>query len=228
MTIPLSLVTLAALFGLAADRKSYALVPALALWLAAALASLLAQHAISACYLTPALAPLLLLTGVGLERLSGSATARSRIAALVGFGAVVIVAVALLRGRSLVAIALVPDDTALRGATAAIEATSPRAGDTLFVVSRGGLLYSATGLDPPMPYFEWSQTLCNFPEAGRSTLAGVLASAPRFIVVADRAKAYRCEQGSHWALIDEALQGSYRRVAEAEGPREMFQIYERR
>ncbi len=226
---PILPITLAAAFGLLRrDRARGAPIGALALWLAAAVVALIAQHAISPYYLTPALAPLLLLAAVGLTTSTPAGGGWREVAKLTLFGAVAIVAAAALRGERVVRHALARDDKATLAAASAILSTDPKPADRLFVVSRGGFIYGATGLDPPTPYAEWAQTLCDFPGAGLPRLAETLASQPRYLVVADRSKRYPCEQDSHWARVDEALRASYRPLARAEGDFDVYEVYERK
>ncbi|MGD0641733.1 MAG: glycosyltransferase family 39 protein [Roseiarcus sp.] len=225
--LPITVAAVAGLFG-RSERTNAIPIGAIALWLAAEVVALLAQHAISPYYLTPALAPLLLLAAIGLTKIPDAGKSWMGVAKPALFGAVAIVAVTALRGAHVVSHALAADDRATLGAKAAIESTRPDPTDRLLVVSRGGLIYGASGLDPPTPYYEWAQTLCDFPGAGLPRLAEAIASRPRYLVVADRSKRYPCEQDSQWALVDDALRTSYRLLARADGDYDFYEVYQRK
>ncbi len=90
----------------------------------------------------------------------------------------------------------------------------------------GGWLNVAYDLAPPMPNFHWFHTLCDFPSAGARRLAEALSSRPRFLVVADPSKRFRCELDSHRALIEDAL-ASYRLPIRADGSYNSYGVYER-
>ena len=57
-------------------------------------------------------------------------------------------------------------------------------------------------------------------------VAEILASRPRFVVVADRRIHYVCEQADRWRAVDGALSAAYRRVAHAAGAADSFDVYE--
>ena len=99
------------------------------------------------------------------------------------------------------------------------------AGDKLFVVNRGGWLYTATNLPPPTAYFFPGHTLCDFPGAAYR-LAEALATQPRYIVVADRRIRYVCEQADRWSIVDAVLARSYRLLAHAAGEGDSYDVYE--
>ena len=54
----------------------------------------------------------------------------------------------------------------------------------------------------------------------------ILASRPRFVVVADRRIHYVCEQADRWRAVDAALSTAYRRVAHSRGAVDSFDVYE--
>ena len=230
LTLPIPLLPVCALafLALAAWRRLPAGFPvgAIALWLAAVLVSIAVQHAVSAYYLAPALAPLLLLASSGLATAVEASGPRRIVAALAMFGAVAVATSAALRGEAVLRGLRPVDRKALESAAAAIEAARPAPTDKLLVVSRGGWLNVATDLAPPTPYFHWFHTLCDFPGAGAGRLAEALAAGPRFLVLADPSKRFSCELDSHRALIQAAL-ASYRLLIRADGDYDSYAVYRR-
>ena len=229
MQIPILPLTLLAIFALVTSRALPPRFPVgpIAIWLAAAFVSIVMQHAISAYYLAPALAPLLLLAATGLAAAVEPRGRRFIVAALAAFGGLAVFMAAALRGEAIVRVLHPVDQKALDIATSAIEAAAPAPSDKLFVVSRGGWLNVATDLAPPTPYFHWFHTLCDFPGAGAGRLAEALASRPRFLVLADPSKRFQCELNSHRALIEDALASSYRLLIRADGSYDSYGVYER-
>ena len=196
---------------------------ALALWFAAAAAGVVAQRSIAVTYLGPTLAPGLLIAGLGLTRAApelARAPERARLAAL----AAVSVAVALFHpGNDLSARF---EGAALAESAAAIRAEGWRPGDRLYVVNRGLWLYGALDAPPPTRFLYPGHTLCDFKDRGPGVVAEILASRPRFVVVADRRIHYVCEQADRWRAVDGALTAAYRRVAHSAGAVDAFDVYE--
>jgi hypothetical protein len=196
---------------------------ALVLWFAAAAASVVAQRSIAVTYLGPTLAPGLLIAGLGLTRAApefARAPERARLAAF----AVVSVAIALVHpGNDLSARF---EGAALAGTAAAIRADGWTPGDRLYVVNRGLWLYGALDAPPPTRFLYPGHTLCDFNDRGPGVVAEILASRPRFVVVADRRIHYVCEQADRWRAVDGALTASYRRVAHSAGAVDAFDVYE--
>ncbi|HEY1944479.1 MAG TPA: glycosyltransferase family 39 protein [Roseiarcus sp.] len=222
------------LFGLAcvallrrrALREALGDVPlgALEVWFALAMLSILAQRAIAITYLGPTIAPGLLLAGLCLTRAAPELRRipeAARLAALAVASAAIALAVP---GND---ISRRQETAALASAATAIRDSRPREGDTLYVVNRGDWLYSAVDLPPATRYFYPGHTLCDFFAAkGPALLAGILATEPRYVVVADRRIHYACEQKNRWPVVDAALQRSYRRIAHAAGHSDFYDVYE--
>ncbi len=196
---------------------------ALVLWFAAAAAGVVVQRSIAITYLGPTLAPGLLIAGLGLTR-AAPELARTpgwaRLAAL----AVASVAIALVHpGNDLSARF---EGAALAETAAAIRAEGWTPGDRLYVVNRGLWLYGALDAPPPTRFLYPGHTLCDFKDRGPGLVAEILASRPRFVVVADRRIHYVCEQADRWRTVDGALSASYRRVAHSAGAVDSFDVYE--
>ena len=206
-----------AIFGLSvlalirrrALRSALPLAPlgALEAWFALASLSILAQRAIAITYLGPTLAPGLLLAGLCITK---AAPELDPIPA----------------AMRLVALGLASLATALAAGAAAIRASGPTLGDRLYVVNRGAWLYGALEMPPPTKYFYPGHTLCDFQENGPGLLQEVLATEPRYLVVADRRIHYVCERKDRWRLVDAALKRSYRRIAHAAGEADFYDVYE--
>jgi hypothetical protein len=196
---------------------------ALVLWFAAATAGVVAQRSIAVTYLGPTLAPGLLIAGLGLTRAApelGRAPEGARLAALV----VASVAIALVHpGNDLSARF---EGAALAETAAAIRAEGWTPGDRLYVVNRGLWLYGALDAPPPTRFLYPGHTLCDFKDRGPGLVAEILASRPRFVVVADRRIHYVCEQADRWRAVEGALTASYRRVAHSTGSVDAFDVYE--
>ena len=196
---------------------------ALALWFAAAAAGVLVQRSIAVTYLGPTLAPGLLIAGLGLTRAAPELARTPEWARLAALAAVS-VAIALVHpGNDLSARY---EGAALAETAAAIRAAGSTPGDRLYVVNRGLWLYGALDAPPPTRFLYPGHTLCDFKDRGPGLVAEILASRPRFVVVADRRIHYVCEQADRWRAIDAALAGSYRRVAHSVGAVDAFDVYE--
>ena len=196
---------------------------ALVLWFAAAAASVVAQRSIAVTYLGPTLAPGLLIAGLGLSRAAPELSRAPEWTRLAAF-AVVSVAIALVHpGNDLSARF---EGAALAETAAAIRAEGWTPGDRLYVVNRGLWLYGALDAPPPTRFLYPGHTLCDFKDRGPGLVAEILASRPRFVVVADRRIHYVCEQADRWRAVDDALTASYRRVGHAAGAVDSFDVYE--
>jgi hypothetical protein len=196
---------------------------ALAIWFALAALSILAQRAIAITYVGPTIAPGLLLAGLCLTRATPEL---GRIPAAMRLGGLALASVA-------VALAVPGNDlsrrqesSALAAAAAAIRASGPTSADRLYVVNRGAWLYGELEMAPPTKYFFPGHTLCDFRETGPALLAQVLASQPRYLVVANRRLHYVCEQGDRWALVEAELARAYRPIAHAVGQGDFYDVYE--
>ena len=196
---------------------------ALVLWFAAAAAGVVVQRSIAITYLGPTLAPALLIAGLGLTR-AAPELARIpesiRLAALAAASA----AIALVHpGNDLSARY---EGAALAETAAAIRAKGWAPGDRLYVVNRGLWLYGALDAPPPTRFLYPGHTLCDFKDRGPGAVAEILASQPRFVVVADRRIHYVCEQADRWRAVEGALAASYRRVAHSAGAVDSFDVFE--
>jgi Glycosyltransferase family 87 len=224
---PLSLVAIFLIADLRTPRRRFPF-GAFALWLGLAVASMLIQHAISRYYATPAIAPLLLVSSLGLACRRDGAPSPNRATVL----ALLVVATAgfaiVLRGLPLRHNLSPVDEVALTAAQHTIRASGPEPTDRLYVINSPPWLNVVTELAPPGPYFAWFHLICDFPGAGFEKLQDVMASRPRYVVVSETAKPLRCEQTSHWSLVQNALSQSYLAIGTATGPRDSFTIYQRR
>ncbi len=119
------------------------------------------------------------------------------------------------------------ESDALAAAAAAIRASGPTSQDRLYVVNRGAWLYGAVELPPPTKYFYPGHTLCDFQDKGPGLLQEILATEPRYLVVADRRLHYVCEQKDRWRIVDAVLERSYRRIAHGAGDADFYDVYER-
>ena len=115
---------------------------------------------------------------------------------------------------------------ALAQAEAAIRASGPAPGDRLYVVNRGLWLYGALDWPPPTAIFYPGHTLCDFKERGPELIETILASRPRYLVVADRRIHYVCEQADRWRAVDAALAADYRPIAHAVGVVNSYDVYQ--
>jgi hypothetical protein len=196
---------------------------ALVLWFAAAAASVVAQRSIAVTYLGPTLAPGLLIAGLGLIRAAPELARLPQWARLAALGAAS-VAIALVHpGNDLSARF---EGAALAETAAAIRAAGWTPGDRLYVVNRGLWLYGALDAPPPSRFLYPGHTLCDFKDRGPGLVAEILASRPRFVVVANRRIHYVCEQADRWRAVDAALTASYRRVAQSVGAVDAFDVFE--
>ena len=217
-----------ALFAMLRGRALRAAAPglpigALSAWLAAALASVIAQRSFFTPYLAPALAPALLLAGFCAAKALPELKRIPEWARLFSLAALSLAAAFSAPGVDLVKRQDLP---ALTAAAEAIRASGPALEDKLYVANRSVWLNSMVDLAPPTKYFFPFQTLCAFTGAGPSAVAEILAARPRYIVVADRREKYYCELKESWRLIDAALARSYRPLARAAGEFDSYDVYE--
>ena len=222
-----------AIFGLSvlalirrrALRSALPLAPlgALEAWFALASLSILAQRAIAITYLGPTLAPGLLLAGLCLTKAAPELDPIPAAMRLVALGLASLATALAIPGNDLSAR---QESRALAAAAAAIRASGPTHGDALYVVNRGAWLYGALEMAPPTRYFFPGHTLCDFQQNGPGLLEEVLATAPRYLVVADRRLHYVCERKDRWRVVDAALKRSYRRIAPAAGEVDSYDVYQ--
>ena len=118
------------------------------------------------------------------------------------------------------------EGAALAETAAAIRSEGWTPGDRLYVVNRGLWLYGALDALPPTRFLYPGHTLCDFKDRGPGMVAEILASRPRFVVVADRRIHYVCEQADRWRAVDGALSAFYRRIAHSAGAVDSFDVYE--
>jgi 4-amino-4-deoxy-L-arabinose transferase-like glycosyltransferase len=223
-------VTVAALFAIFNSKTFAGRFPLwpLTLWLGAVVLSILMQHAVSRYYIAPAVAPLLLIATLGVAFSQPDlATGRSRFI-LTLFGAVALGFATLFRGVPLLKALAPVDHGALAGVKSAILATHPNRNDRLYVVNSGPWANLITGLAPPSAYFHRFHLLCDFPGAGLPKLKADMDALPRYVVINEGATSSRCELPSHWAVVNAALDASYRLAATATGAADAYKVYERR
>ena len=192
-------------------------------WFAAAAVGVVVQRSIAVTYVGPMIAPSLLIAGLGLARAAPELESLPEGARLAALG-VACVAIAFFHPGNDLSARI--ESAALAEAAAAIRADGWTPGDRLYVVNRGLWLYGALDAPPPTRFLYPGHTLCDFKDRGPSLVAEVLASRPRFVVVADRRIHFICEQADRWRVVDAALASSYRRVAHAVGAADSFDVYE--
>jgi hypothetical protein len=198
---------------------------ALAAWFLAAQAAILAQRAISTVYLGPLLPPALLLSGLCVTRAAPELARLPRSLRLV---ALTLATFAFALAQAEADYWTFADSNLVESAAAAVRASGPKSGDKLYVVNRGAWLYAALDLPPPTRYFYTGYTLCNFTQDGATRLDEILASEPRYVVIADRRLKFACEQPARWQAVDVALQSGYQRIAHVVGKADSYDIFERR
>lgn len=189
-------------------------------WGAAAFLSLLAQRAVTAFYVTPLIAPALLLSGFALTRLPAwlAKTAPLALAAVS-----IWLAAAFPADRNARAVAMAGETRAAE----LIHSRLPTPDDRLYVVNHYSWLYSAAGLAPPTPYFSPLITLCELLPGGGARLDEIMAAQPRFVAVGNRSWGAVCERRDRWRLIQTWLDNDYRALGAAEDDPDSYRIYER-
>ena len=196
---------------------------ALRLWLALALAALLAQRAQLTTYVGPVLAPGLLLSGLVIATRTRTGAAWSLARRLGVVGAALAAGVVAERWETLSA---VEDMPAIETVAATIRAAHPSSADRLYVVLKSAWLYSLSGVRPPTPFFIPSQSLCRFANVGPARIAEAFAARPRFVVVGDPSQRFDCEVPGARRDIAAALTRDYREIAHVEGDFDSYVLYE--
>jgi hypothetical protein len=200
---------------------------ATAVWLGIEAAGLAAQRAGCGTYVTPLIAPALLIATQAVSaRFSAEGPAR-RAVALAVFGAVAVWAA--MAGRGLAMIEKLPrvDDLSLRQIKAAVAATGPRRDDRLLVVNGAAFANIVTDLRPPTAVFHWAHILCDFPGAGLPALAADLGARPRYVVFDDPDRRPVCESAAYAEAIRVALASDYALAAQGRTELSSWELFER-
>ncbi|MGA2494548.1 MAG: hypothetical protein ABSF67_16650 [Roseiarcus sp.] len=200
---------------------------ATAVWLAIEAAGLAAQRAGCGTYVTPLIAPALLIATQDVSARFGAGGRGRRTVALAVFGAVAVWAAMV--GRGLAMLEKLPrvDDLSLRQIKTAVEATGPRLDDRLLAVNGAAFANIVTDLRPPTPVFHWAHILCDFPGAGLPALAADLRARPRYVVFENPDRRPACQSSAYSDAIRVALATDY--VLAAQGGTELlrWKLFER-
>ena len=194
-------------------------------WFALTGMTIILQRSLGEQYCGPTLPAALLLAGAVLASAPRAVAWLKPQVALLAVGAASILLAFALRGGAL---GVRQANQADAGAVALIEASAPRPGDQLYVVNRGLLLNTLTGLPEPTIYQLSSHTLCSFPTGGPEQIAAAFAKAPRYAVTADRNNHYFCERPDAWAIVDEEIRAHYQRLGHSADEHDSYDVYERR
>ena len=200
---------------------------ATALWLGIEAAGLAAQRAGCGTYVTPLVAPALLIATRAVSARFGADGPWRRAAALAVFGVVAVWAA--MAGRGLAMLEKLPrvDHLSLRQIKAAVEATVPRRDDRLLVVNGSAFANLVTDLRPPTPVFHWAHILCDFPGAGLPALAADLGARPRYVVFEDPDRRPVCESAAYSDAIRVALASDYALAAQGRTELSSWELFER-
>ena len=223
---PALIVAAMAWAGAAAIEARFPLRAA-AVWLALELAALAAQPAGCSVYVTPLVAPALIVATIALSARFGAERPRRRVAALAAFA--VAVSWSAMAGRGAAVLTKTPplDEALLDQIKAAVAATGPRSDDRLLTINGSAFANIVTDLRPPTPYFHWAHILCDFPGAGLPALAANLAAKPRYVAFENPDRRPTCEPAAYADAIEAALAAGYSLAAEGRTPQSRFQLYER-
>jgi hypothetical protein len=199
---------------------------ATAVWLGIEAAGLVAQRAGCGTYVTPLIAPALLIATQAVSARFGPEGPARRVVALAVFGAVAVWAA--MAGRGLAMLEKLPrvDELSLRQIKTAVEATGPRRDDRLLVVNGAAFANIVTDLRPPTPIFHWAHILCDFPGAGLPALAADLAARPRYVVFEDPDRRPTCQPAAYAEAIRVALASDYALAAQGRTELSSWRLFE--
>jgi len=198
-----------------------------AIWLAAAIAGVVASRNLNGYDLMPSIPPLLMLSGALIGHGLDVAPRRASLAAVIT--AVVAVASLAFIGRDGL---FAPgrfgagDHAATHKLSETIRSLSSGRDDRLLVINRGLAVFTETGLFPPTPWFHPTQLLGAVHTSSNDPLGAALDANPRFIVIADPTLWDITERRSQ---LDRALAyvaAHYRVAAEVDGAKDSFTLYE--
>jgi hypothetical protein len=200
---------------------------ATAVWLGIEAAGLAAQRAGCGTYVTPLIAPALLIATQAVSARFEAEGSGRRAAALAVFGAVAVWAA--MAGRGLAMLEKLPrvDDLSLRQIRTAVAATGPRRDDRLLVVNGAAFANIVTDLRPPTPIFHWAHILCDFPGAGLPALVADLGARPRYVVFDDPDRRPVCESAAYADAIRVALASDYSLAAQGRTELSSWELFER-
>jgi hypothetical protein len=200
---------------------------ATAVWLAIEAAGLAAQRAGCSTYVTPLIAPALLIATQAVSAHFGAEGRGRRAVALAAFSAVAVWAAMV--GRGLAMLEKLPrvDEATLRQIKTAVEATRPQRDDRLLVVNGAAFANIVTDLRPPTPVFHWAHILCAFPGAGLPALAADLAAKPRYVVFENPDRRPACQPAAYTDAIRVALATNYALTAQGGTEPSNWKLFER-
>jgi hypothetical protein len=222
-----ALIVAAAAQPRAAEIEARFPLRAVAVWLGLELAGLAAQKAGCSVYVTPLVAPALIIAAIAVSARFGAERPRRRAAALVAFAAAVLWTAMAGRGAAVLAKTPALDYALLDQIKAAVDATGPRPDDRLLTINGSAFANIVADLRPPTPYFHWAHILCDFPGAGLPALAADLAAKPRYVVFENPDRRPTCEPAAYANAIDAALAAGYALAAEGRTPQSRFRLFER-
>ena len=200
---------------------------AAAVWLGIEVVGLAAQRAGCGTYVTPLVAPALLMATEAVSARFGAEGRGRRAVALAVFGAVAVWAAMV--GRGLAMLEKLPrvDDLSLRQIKTAVEATGPRLDDRLLVVNGAVFANIVTDLRPPTPVFHWAHILCDFPGAGLPALTADLSAGPRYVVFENPDRRPACQSAAYSDAIRGALATGYVLTAQGRTELSSWKLFER-
>jgi len=200
---------------------------ATAVWLAIEAAGLAAQRAGCSTYVTPLVAPALLIATQAVSARFGAEGRGRRGVALAVFGAMAVWAAMVGRGLAMLEKLPPVDDLSLRQIKAAVEATRPRLDDRLLVVNGAAFANIVTDLRPPTPVFHWAHILCDFPGAGLPALAADFSARPRYVVFENPERRPACQSAAYSDAIRLALATDYVLAAQGRTELSSWKLFER-
>jgi len=201
---------------------------ATAVWLGIEVAGLAAQRAGCSTYVTPLIAPALLIATEAVSARFGAEGPGRRAVALAVLGVVAVWAAMAGRGVAKLEKLSRVDELSLRQIKTAVEATGPRRDDRLLVVNGGAFANVVTDLRPPTPVFHWAHILCDFPGAGLPALVADLSATPRYLVFEDPDRRTVCQSAAYTDAIRGALATNYALTAQGRTEFSSWKLFERK
>ena len=202
-------------------------IRAMTVWAAVELTAIVVQTAGCRTYVTPLVAPLLMIASIYVSE-SYRREGRNRRAFALGlFGVAAFCGVMAGHGAAILRKMTGVDYELLSQVKATIADTRPQEDDRLLVVNGAAFANIVTDRRPPTPIFHWAHILCDFPGAGFPALVDNFEAKPRYVVFENPDKRPSCQPESYRNEIDSALKENYLLISQGRTGRSAYQVFER-
>jgi len=208
------------------DARLLRLIP---IWIFLTSLGILSVLLIQNWYAFPLIAPLVLLSGLVIERCLNIEVHGGFIkkTAVVSF----IIGTALFVDRESLqtdGLGAAPDALAAQKATKQLIEFGMRKGDSILVPIRGNGIYVLSGNYPDTKYVHAFHLICKFSTPDPDPLGQALNSRPKYIVLSDTNSYYGCTSQSKIDRLLNALENNYQKLGSVHGTWDTMELYKRK